>query len=141
MLAQGQPYSRHHSPGPTQDQVNQRDNNGTTRGESAEPAPHTLPRPFVGDGGGSDENASEFERDMQLEDDDDGEERRHQDGLEEASGNHYLKGSDRSYDTSDEDDENPRPAKRRNLPTAPTDNALTPPDEPTPVYNDDHHTS
>ena len=75
------------------------------------------------------------------EDDDDGEERRHQDEAEEtSSGNHYPKGSDRGYDTSDKDDEDARPAKRQKLPPAPTDNALTPPEKPTPVDNNHHHT-
>jgi hypothetical protein len=50
--------------------------------------------------------------------------------------------SDRSHKANDddEDDEDPRPAKRRKLPPTPTHNALTPPDEPTPVDNNHHHT-
>jgi len=38
-------------------------------------------------------------------------------------------GTDRGYDTSDEDDEDAQPAKRRKLPPAPTNNALTLPDK------------
>jgi hypothetical protein len=44
----------------------------------------------------------------------------------------HSKDSDRSHEANDEDDEDPRPAKRRKFPLHPTDNALTPPDEPTP---------
>jgi hypothetical protein len=70
---------------------------------------------------------------MREDDDDDGEERgrqgekrRHQGEAEEiSSDNYHPQASERSHDTSDEDDEDPRPAKRRKFPPAPTDNALT----------------
>lgn len=54
-----------------------------------------------------------------------------------SSDNHHLKGSDCSANTSDEDDQDPRPAKRRKLPFTPTGNALTPPES---TGNDHHHT-
>ena len=53
--------------------------------------------------------------------------------------NHWSKGSDCSYNTSDEDGENPRPVKRRKLPLSPTDNTLTPPNEPTSVDDDQYY--
>ena len=60
-----------------------------------------------------------------------GEKRRRQDGREEVSSNiHQSEGSDCSHSTNDEDDkddEEPRPAKRRKLPSAPIHKALTPP--------------
>jgi hypothetical protein len=210
-LAHGQPYSYHHPPGSSQDQINQHGNDGTTGGASDEPA-HTLPALLDEDGGrGSHENASKLERDLlpafgeqkksssapapssprphcdsvepplpqidrehdqsgtsygRLEElghgsplrsqdqeepqeqqqqgvvveavraddyDDDGErgqrgeKRPHQDEAEEiSSDNCHPKDSDCSHDTGDEDDD-PRPAKRRKLPPAPTDKALTPP--------------
>ena len=69
-----------------------------------------------------------------------GEKRGRQDSNKEISRDNHPKGGDCSHNTSDGDDEDPRPAKRRKLPPTPTDNALTPPDEPTPVDNDHHHT-
>ena len=71
-----------------------------------------------------------------------GEERGRPDRNEEISrDNHHPKGGYCSPNTSDEDDEDPRPAKRQKFSSTRTDNTLTPPDEPTPVDNDDHHTS
>jgi hypothetical protein len=55
-----------------------------------------------------------------------GQKRQHQDEAEEvSSGNHHPKGSDRGHNTSDEDDKDPRPAKKRKLLPAPSDNALS----------------
>ena len=69
-----------------------------------------------------------------------GEKRRHSDETEISNSDiHLPEASDRSHNTSDEDDEDPRPTKRRKLPPTSTDNALT--DEPTAVDNDDHHSS
>jgi hypothetical protein len=60
--AQGQPHSRCHSSGPSHDGINQHDDR-----TSEEPGPHTLPQPLDEVGGGeSEENVSEFERDMLL---------------------------------------------------------------------------
>jgi hypothetical protein len=60
-----QPYSYYDPPGSLQDQVSKHNNNGTG-GAPDEPAP-TLPQPLGESGrGGSNENASELERDMQL---------------------------------------------------------------------------
>jgi hypothetical protein len=71
-----------------------------------------------------------------------GEKRRHLDETEIRNSDIYLpESSDRSHNISDEDDEDPRPAKRRKLPPTPIDNALTLPDEPAPVANDDHYPS
>jgi hypothetical protein len=63
-----------------------------------------------------------------------GEKRRRQDGTEEVSSDiHQSEGSDCSHNTNDEDveddkdDEEPRPSKRRKLPSALTHKALTPP--------------
>jgi hypothetical protein len=64
---------------------------------------------------------------------------RHRDKNEEISS--YPEGSDCNYNTSDKGDKDLRPAKRRKLPPTPTNNALTPPDEPTPVDNVHHQTS
>src|SRR4051812_3673553 len=52
----------------------------------------------------------------------------------------HPKSNDCSHNTSDEDDEDSRPAKRRKLPPIPTGNALAPLDEPIPVGNDHHYT-
>jgi len=71
-----------------------------------------------------------------------GAKRRQPDGTEIGSGIHHPEASNCSHDTSDEgdeDEEDPRPAKRRRLPSI--DNAPTLPDEPAPVANDDHHPS
>jgi hypothetical protein len=68
----------------------------------------------------------------------------HQDTNEKISSEiPQSKDSDRSHEANDddEDDEDPRPAKRRKLPPTPTDNALTPPDKPTPVDNGHHYAS
>lgn len=70
-----------------------------------------------------------------------GEKRRHPDETEISSDIHHPEASDWSHDTGYEDDEDPRPAKRRKLPPTPTDNALTPPDEPTAVAKGHHHPS
>jgi hypothetical protein len=80
------------------------------------------------DGGGNGEEPGER-----------GEKRRHPDETEIGSDIYHLEASDWSYGTGDEDDGDPRPAKRRRLPS--TDNALTLPDEPAPIANDDHHPS
>jgi hypothetical protein len=86
---------------------------------------------------------------MMREEEDDGDneeqepqgEKRQRQGNEETScDSHPPKGSDSSHNTSDEADEDPLPAKRRKLPPTPTDSALAPPDKPTPVDNDQHHT-
>ncbi|KAH6668337.1 hypothetical protein B0J14DRAFT_160406 [Halenospora varia] len=70
-----------------------------------------------------------------------GEKRGRQDRNEDIRcDNHHPKGGNYSHNTSDEDDEDPRPARRRKLTPTPTNNALTPPDEPTPVGKDHHHT-
>lgn len=59
--------------------------------------------------------------------------RRHQDGAEEASsGIHQSESNERSHDTDDEDDEVPRPAKRRKLPLVSPDVPLTAPLEHSP---------
>lgn len=64
---QGQPYSYYHPPGSSQDQISQYGDSGTTGGVLDEAAPHTLPQPLGENGrGGSDENASELEKDMLL---------------------------------------------------------------------------
>jgi hypothetical protein len=65
--------------------------------------------------------------------------RRRPDETEIGSDIQHPEASDCSHDIGDEDDEDPRPAKRRRLPS--TDNALTLPDEPAPVANDDDHHS
>ena len=71
-----------------------------------------------------------------------GEKRRHLHDTEIRNSDIYLpESSDRSHNTCDEDDEEPRPAKRRKLPPTPTDNALIPSDEPTAIDNDSHHPS
>jgi hypothetical protein len=58
------------------------------------------------------------------------EKRRRQNETEEINNDiHHSESSDRSYDTNSEDDEDPRPAKKRKLPTISTDMALTPPRE------------
>jgi len=60
-----------------------------------------------------------------------------QDGNREiSSDNHHLEGSDCGHTTSDEDDEDPRPAKRRKLIPLPT---LTPLNEPTSIHNGQQH--
>jgi hypothetical protein len=193
-LAQSQPYSHPHRHGSSYDWVNQHGDDETTGSASDELAPHTLPQPLDENEGGSDENASELERGMQLafeeqeksssapapnsprpqrpsaepphpqiergeeaqeqrqrevaaedgsgsdgepEPEERGEKRLHLDENNKiGSDRHHPKGSDCSHNTDDED---PRPAKRRKL--SPTDNALTLPDEPTPVDNGYHHTS
>jgi hypothetical protein len=53
-----------------------------------------------------------------------------------SNGIQHPEASDYSYDTSDEDNEDPRPAKRRRLPS--TETTLILPDEPAPVANDDY---
>jgi hypothetical protein len=229
--ALAQPHSHHDPPGSSQDQISQYDDDGIG-GAPDEPAPPTLPQPLgESGGGGSDENASELERDMQLafeeqeksssapapapapgsprprrpsaepphphteqehdrggtscgrseelgrgpprrsqdrgeeaqeqrqrqevavelmrEEDDGGDReepgergekrRRRPDETEIGSDIQHPEASDWSHDIGDEDDEDPRPAKRRRLPS--TDNALTLPDEPAPVANDDDHHS
>jgi hypothetical protein len=68
-----------------------------------------------------------------------GAKRRQPDETEIGSDIQHPEGSDYSHGTGDEDDEDPRPAKRRRLPS--TDNALVLPDEPAPVADDDHHPS
>jgi hypothetical protein len=68
----------------------------------------------------------------------------HQDTNEKISSEiPQSKDSDRSHEANDddEDDEDPRPAKRRKLPPTPTNNALTPPNKPTPVDNGHHYAS
>jgi hypothetical protein len=70
-----------------------------------------------------------------------GERRRHPDETEIGSDICHPEASDWSHNTGDQGDEDLRPAKRRKIPPTPTDNALTPPDEPTAVDNDDHHPS
>lgn len=50
-LVQEQPHSRHHSPRPSQDQINQLDN-GTTQNKSEEPEHHSLPTTLDESGGG-----------------------------------------------------------------------------------------
>jgi hypothetical protein len=69
-----------------------------------------------------------------------GEKHQRQGNEEVSRDNHHPNGGDCNHNTSDEDDEDPRPAKRQKLLPTPTDNALTPPNEPTPVDNDHHHT-
>jgi hypothetical protein len=66
-----------------------------------------------------------------------GEKRRQPDETEIGSDIYHPEASGCSHNTGDEDNEDPRPAKRRRLPS--TDNALIRPDEPAPVANDDHH--
>jgi hypothetical protein len=65
-----------------------------------------------------------------------GAKRRRPDETEIGRDIHHLEASNSSHDTGDEDDEDPRPAKRRRLPS--TDNAPILPDEPAPVANDRH---
>jgi hypothetical protein len=55
-----------------------------------------------------------------------GEKRRHQDEAEESSGIHHSESSGDSRNTSSENDEDPRPAKRRKLRSAPAHEGLTP---------------
>jgi hypothetical protein len=71
---------------------------------------------------------------MRKDDGDDDEKReqrrvkRHRGETEEISRDiHYSEGSEYSHDAGDEDDEDPRPAKRRKLPRVSTDVAATPP--------------
>jgi hypothetical protein len=66
-----------------------------------------------------------------------GEQRRQPDETEIGSDIQHPEASDCSI--GGEDDDDPRPAKRRRLPS--TENALTLPDEPAPVTNNDHHPS
>jgi hypothetical protein len=66
-----------------------------------------------------------------------GAKRLHPDETEISSDIHYPEARDCSHNTGDEDNEDPRPAKRRRLPS--TGNALALPGEPAPVANDDHH--
>jgi hypothetical protein len=68
-----------------------------------------------------------------------GEKRRRLDETEISRDIHYPEASGYSHDIGDEDDEDPRLAKRRRLPS--TDNALILPDEPAPVANDDYYPS
>jgi hypothetical protein len=68
-----------------------------------------------------------------------GEKRRRPDETEIGRDIHHPKASDYSHDIGDEDNEDPRPAKRRRLPS--TDNALILPDEPAPIANDDDYHS
>jgi hypothetical protein len=68
-----------------------------------------------------------------------GEKRRCLDETEISSGIHHLKASDCSHNTSDEDNEDPRPAKWRRLPS--TNNTLILPDKLALVANDDYHPS
>ena len=55
-----------------------------------------------------------------------GEKRRHQDEAEESSGIHHSESSGDGRNTSSENDEDPRPAKRRKLRSAPAHESLTP---------------
>ena len=55
-----------------------------------------------------------------------GEKRRHQDEAKESSGIHHSESSSDSHDTRSEDDEDPRPAKRQKLRSAPAHEGLTP---------------
>jgi hypothetical protein len=71
--APDQPHSRYHSPRPSLDPINQHDdsdsddNDETMRGTSDEPVSHVLLQPLDENGeGGSNENASKLERNMQL---------------------------------------------------------------------------
>lgn len=65
--AQDQPRSYHHFPGPSQDQIDPCDNDGTTRSASEEPAAYSPPAPLGEEGGeGRDENVCELEKDMLL---------------------------------------------------------------------------
>ena len=83
--------------------------------------------------GGVDEMRQEVveEEDDDDDDDDNGEreqrggKRQHHDE-ETSSGIYHSEGNERSHDTGHEDDEEPRPAKRRKLPSVSTDVALTP---------------
>jgi hypothetical protein len=70
-----------------------------------------------------------------------GEKRRYSDETEINSDIHYPEASDWSHNTGNEDDEDPRLAKRRKLPLTPTNNTLTPPDKPIPVTKDHHYPS
>jgi hypothetical protein len=70
-----------------------------------------------------------------------GEKRRHPDETEIGSDTHHPGASDRSHNTGDEDDEDPRPAKRRKLPPTPTDNVRTLLDEPIAVDKDHYYPS
>jgi hypothetical protein len=64
--ALAQPHSHHDPPGSSQDQISPYNDDGMG-GAPDEPALLTLPQPLSETGGGgSDENASELERDMQL---------------------------------------------------------------------------
>jgi len=66
-LAQGQPHSRYHPPGPSHEQIGQYDDDRNTQCTLEELKPHTLPKPLDEDGGrGREENISELERDMLL---------------------------------------------------------------------------
>ena len=57
-LAQGQPHSRYHSPGPSHDWINQHYDDGNTQRTSEEPRPLTLPKPLDEGGGGESEEMS-----------------------------------------------------------------------------------
>jgi hypothetical protein len=66
-LAQGQPHSRYHSPGPSHKQIGQYDDGGNTQCTSEELRPHTLSKPLDKDSRGRrEENISELERDILL---------------------------------------------------------------------------
>jgi hypothetical protein len=57
----------HHPHRSSQNRINQNGNDGTTGGVLDEPAPYSLPQPLdENGGGGSNENATKLERDMQL---------------------------------------------------------------------------
>jgi hypothetical protein len=103
-------HSRYHCPGPSHDRIGQYndddDDDRNTQRTSEEPTPYSLPKPLDEDGGGGgEENLSELERDMLL-------------AFEEQENTNVE---------DVEDDEEPRPAKRRKLPSAPTHQALSPP--------------
>jgi len=66
--AQDQPHSCHHSPGSSQDQIDQHGNDRTRPSTSEEPTPHTLPASLGknGEGGSEEEKLSELEMDLLL---------------------------------------------------------------------------
>jgi hypothetical protein len=68
-----------------------------------------------------------------------GEKQQYQEGNKELNSDNYSDGSDCSYSTSEEDDKDPRPAKRRKHAPSPTTNNTLTPNEPTSINNNDQH--
>lgn len=132
---------------PSHPPIDQEHNQGRTSYGRSEELGHGPPLRSQDGGEKAQEQQQRQEVAVELMREDDGEDpeereekRRHPDETKIGSDTH-PKASDRNHNTGDEDNEDPRPTNRRRLPPTTTDNALTPPDEPAPVANDDHHPS